>query len=324
MNKKRLFLFLASLLIIVIAVLLVTLINPTGKTISNPELKGEIRISGAWALYPMMVQWAQEFEKIYPEVKIDVSAGGAGKGATDALSGLVDIGMISREITPEEIEKGAFYIPVVTDAVFPTINENNPEIERILSTGFTKEEFSKLWISEEKVSIGEITGTDNLQSFNVYTRSDSCGAAETWAKYLEGKQEDLHGIAVYGDPGVAEAVKKDIFGVGYNNLNYAYDFNTGLPVSGIKIIPIDLNENKKIEPEEELNTKEQAINSITEGRYPSPPARELYIMTKTEFNSPTKEFVKWILTDGQEYVDETGYIQITELEINSALEKVGN
>ena len=42
------------------------------------ELKGEIQLSGAFALYPMAVKWAEEFRKIHPKVRIDISAGGAG------------------------------------------------------------------------------------------------------------------------------------------------------------------------------------------------------------------------------------------------------
>jgi len=71
----------------------------------------------------------------------------------------------------------------------------------------------------------------------VYTRSDACGAAETWAKYFGAKQEELKGTAVYGDPGVAEAVRKDLLGLGFNNLNFAYDLKSGKPVAGILALP---------------------------------------------------------------------------------------
>ena len=64
--------------------------------LQNIELQGTIRVSGAWALYPMMVRWGEEFRKIHPKVRVDISAGGAGKGIADALAGLVDIGMVSR------------------------------------------------------------------------------------------------------------------------------------------------------------------------------------------------------------------------------------
>ena len=78
----------------------------------------------------MMVKWGEEFRKVHPKVRIDISAGGAGKGIADALAGLVDVGMVSREITPEEVKRGAFPIPVVKDAVFPTMNHGNPALKR--------------------------------------------------------------------------------------------------------------------------------------------------------------------------------------------------
>src|SRR5579862_337008 len=69
------------------------------------ELKGTINISGAFALYPITVKWAQEFKKQHPNVVFNISAGGAGKGITDALSGLVDIGLASRDINPAEVDR---------------------------------------------------------------------------------------------------------------------------------------------------------------------------------------------------------------------------
>ena len=60
------------------------------------ELQGTITASGAFALYPLMVKWGEEYQKLHPDVQFDISAGGAGKGMTDALGGQVDIGMVSR------------------------------------------------------------------------------------------------------------------------------------------------------------------------------------------------------------------------------------
>jgi phosphate transport system substrate-binding protein len=297
------------------------------------EMKGIVRISGAWALYPMMVKWGEEFMKKYPKVRIDVSAGGAGKGMADALARLVDIGMVSREIRPEETEQGVFSAPVVKDAVFPTLNSQNPVLKSgLLQKGVTKKVFTALWIEGRSMTWGEVAGAGpsgtgaagaaSKQKVSVYTRSDSCGAAETWAQYLGGKQEDLMGVAVYGDPGLADAVKRDAGGTGYNNLNYAYDMKTGNPVEGILIIPIDVNENGKIDPQEDLSTKKKAIVAIQTGAYPSPPARDLYIVTKGGFQGLSKEFVRWILTEGQAFVDETGYIRLEERKVRETLKKI--
>jgi phosphate transport system substrate-binding protein len=290
---------------------------------SGTELEGTIKVSGAWALYPMMVKWAEEFQKVHPKVRIDLSAGGAGKGMADALGGAVDIGMVSREIRPEEIDQGAYFVPVVKDAVFPTINATNPVWEALSLKGVQRQTLVDLFIDGEPLTWGDIAGTDSGEAVNVYTRSDACGAAETWAKYLGGEQEDLKDIAVYGDPGLAEAVRMDPLGMGYNNLNYAYDMTTGLPVDGLQILPIDVNENGQVDPEEDLSTKEQALEAVITGVYPSPPARDLYLVTQTEFQGLSAKFVRWILTDGQQYLAEVGYISLTEDQINGALEKLG-
>jgi phosphate transport system substrate-binding protein len=274
----------------------------------------------------MMVRWGEEFRRVYPKVKVDISAGGAGKGVTDALSSLVNVGMVSREITQEEVKQGAFYVPVVKDAVFPMMSDENPVFQKGLSAkGMKKQTFIDLWIKGRDLTWGEMVGNDSKYKVHVYTRSDSCGAAETWAQYLGGKnQEDLQGIGVYGDPGLAEAVRKDFLGIGYNNLNYAYDFKTGLPPKGLRMVPVDLNENGKVDPEEDLKIKSRAIQAIASGIYPSPPARDLYLLTKENFKGLTKAFIRWILMDGQNYVEEIGYIKLTKIQVNLALKKLGH
>ena len=296
-----------------------------GSLKSPPNVQGTIRVSGAWALYPMMITWGEQFRKVYPRIRVDISAGGAGKGVADALAGLVNIGMVSREITQEEVRQGAFYVPVVKDAVFPIMSDENPVFQGGLSKKVIKKEtLIDLWIRGKNLTWGEIAGKDSRDRVHVYTRSDSCGAAETWAQYLGGKkQEDLQGIGVYGDPGLAEAVRKDPWGIGYNNLNYAFDFKTGLPPKGLRIVPVDLNENSKIDPNEDLKTKNSAVQAIASGIYPSPPARDLYLLTKENLSGLTKEFIRWILTDGQKYVEETGYLRLTRSQVDVALKKLG-
>lgn len=283
-----------------------------------------IKVSGAFALYPMMVKWAEEYQKIHPNVRIEVSAGGAGKGMTDALSGLVEIGMISREIYPEEVQQGAVYVKVTKDAVVATINANNPVLNDILTKGMTKQAFYNIYIAANVTTWGEVVNrSDVKEQINLYTRSDSCGAADTWAKYLGKKQENLNGTGVYGDPGILEAVKQDGLGIGYNNIGYAFDNETRRQVNGIRIIPIDTNENGKIDPEEEIySTKNEVVQAILMKIYPSPPARDLYLVTKGNFTGPTLEFVKWILTDGQKYIDAAGYVALPPDTIAEQLNKL--
>jgi len=276
------------------------------------DLEGTVTISGAWAIYPMMVRWTEEFQALYPGVRFDVSAGGAGKGMADALSGAVDIGMVSREIHPEEIDQGAYWVSVTKDAVFLTVNENNPVWLDLHQNGVTQEILEGIFITGEITTWGEVVGRPEVTDpVHVFTRSDACGAAETWAQYLGAQQEDLLGIGVYGDPGVLDAVIKDPLGVGYNNLNFAYDFDTGEPLAGAHVVPFDVNGNHMTDLEEIYDSKQQAVYAVAIGNYPSPPARNLNLVTKGQPSGLAQIFLVWILTDGQQYLDEAGYIPLS-------------
>jgi len=292
--------------------------------VPQKNLEGTISVSGAWALYPMTVKWAEEFQKAYPKVKVDISAGGAGKGMADALAGVVDIGMVSRAVYPAEIEKGAWWIAVTKDAVIPTINEKNPFLKDLTTKGVKRETFIDIWITENVKTWGQVLGTAAKEPVHVYTRSDACGAADTWAGYMGKKQEDLNGIGVYGDPGVTEAVKRDKLGIGYNNIGYAYDGKTKKALAGIRILPIDVNGNGKIDKEEDCYaTRDDIIKAIDEGRYPSPPARDLHFVCKgNPTREPVREFMNWVLTEGQKYVPEAGYINLTQPKIKEQMDKL--
>jgi phosphate transport system substrate-binding protein len=314
-------------IILVFLTILALLATGCGQSTSRAQeesaLKGTITVSGAWALYPMMVRWGEEFQKLHPGVKFDISAGGAGKGMADALMGAADIGMVSRVVYPEEEEKGAFWVSVTKDAVFLTVNEKNPVWEDLHQKGVTRETLIGIYITGEITTWGQVVGSPEVTDpIHVFTRSDAAGAPATWAEYLGKKQEDLLGVGVYGDPGVLEAVIKDPLGIGFNNLNYAFDAQTGKPVAGAHVAPLDANGNGQVDPEEIYDTKEQAINAVNMGHYPSPPARDLNLVTNGKPTGLVNTFLKWVLADGQKYLDEVGYIQLAGEKLDQELKKL--
>jgi len=291
----------------------------------SKELKGQISLSGAFALYPLAVKWAEEFRKLHPKVKIDISGGGAGKGITDALAKVVDLGMVSRELKPEEIAKGAWFVAVAKDAVVPTINAKNPKLKELLAKGITQEAATKIFVTGESKTWGNVLGIQSNIPIHVYNRSDACGAGETWAKYLGNKkQEDLLGTGVFGDPGVAAAVQKDPIAIGYNNIAYAYDLKTKRPNPGILVLPIDVNKNGKIDAAENFyTTSNQLITAIAQGKYPSPPARDLYLVSNGKPSNPVViAFLKYILTVGQKYNVPNGYISLPKGKLNTGIAKL--
>jgi phosphate transport system substrate-binding protein len=260
----------------------------------------------------MAVKWGEEFEKSHPKVKVDIQAGGAGKGVADVLSGMVDLGMVSRDVRPEEVAKGALPFAVTKDGVVATASAENPFLKDILAKGVSRPAFIDIWMSGQATTWGRALGTSVSEPVHVFTRSDACGAAETWAAYLGGRQEDLGGVGVYGDPGLADAVRRDPLGIGFNNINFAYDAKTLNPVEGLAVIPLDLDGNGTLDAEESFYvTRDELTGAIARGAYPSPPARDLFLVAKGRpGRSVVVEFLRWILTDGQAFVPETGYIRL--------------
>ncbi len=299
--------------------------NSSNTALKNDPLKGKITISGAFALYPLTVRWAEEFQKLHPKVTINISAGGAGKGMADALSRMVDLGMYSKELSPEERAKGAWFVAVAKDAVLPTVNTKNPVLKELKTKGMTRQMFYKVFITGEIKTWGEVVGTGSKDRIQPFTRSDACGAAEMWAKYIgKKKQEDLLGLGVNGDPGVADGVRKTLTGIGYNNLNFVYDMQTRQVYNGLEVVPIDINGNGHIDPEENFySTLDGVMKAIKEGQYPSPPARDLYLVAAGKpKNKNCIAFLRWILTDGQKFLTEAGYITLPEEKIKAGQDKL--
>ena len=318
-NSRRLL----QIVIIIISLLLSACGGQAPAGGGTGNLEGTLTISGAWALYPMMTRWAEEFQKLHPDVQFDVSAGGAGKGMADALAGAVDIGMVSRDITPEEEAKGAYWVAVTKDAVFPMVNASNPVLDQLMKKGVSRETFIGIYITGEITTWGQVIGRPEVtDAIHVYTRSDAAGAPETWAKYLGKKQEDLLGVGVFGDPGLLDAVIKDPLGIGFNNLGYAYDSASGKLVAGGIALPVDANGNGQADPEEVLDTKDKAVEMVAAGKYPSPPARAENLVTKGKPTGLALAFIQWILTDGQAFVGEAGYVKMTQEQLDASLIKI--
>lgn len=306
-----------SMMVFMVAALAVLLLKnslPASKKepAAKETLTGTISVSGAFALYPLAIQWAEQFQRLHPDVRMNISAGGAGKGIADAAGGAVDIGMASRDLFPEEIAHGAVGIAVAKDAVVPTISEDNPWLKILLKKGIKKKALANLWISSGEKTWGPITGTGVHASIHVYTRSDASGAAETWAAFFGKKQEDLEGTGVFGDPGLEEAVKRDPLGIGYNNLAYVFDAKTRKPVQGIRILPVDFQGT----PAGIYGNLNSMVSAVAAGKYPSPPTRNLFLVIK---KGPQKraaaEFIRWILSKGQTYVMTAGYVRLSKGEI---------
>ncbi|MBS1524501.1 MAG: phosphate ABC transporter substrate-binding protein, partial [Bacteroidetes bacterium] len=78
------------------------------------------------------------------------------------------------------------------------------------------------------------------------------------------------------------------------------------------------------DPDENFyDTIDHLTDAIADGKYPSPPARNLGFLFKGKPQKPElKEFVKYVLTNGQKFVDEYGYIQLSKQKLAEELKKL--
>ena len=91
------------------------------------------------------------------------------------------------------------------------------------------------------------------------------------------------------------------------------------------VIPLDLDSSRILETSERFYSSLSDIaRAVKEGVYPAPPARDLYLVTKgIPSDGTVRDFLEWVLTDGQAFVENAGYIPVDSAQIESALGKLG-
>lgn len=286
---------------------------------------GNISISGAFALYPITVLWAEAFKKENPNVRFNISAGGAGKGIADVLSNMADIGLLSRDLHEQESQQGAFPIPVAKDAVIAVINSQHPNYQLLEQRGLSQDELQGIFVDKRYKLWSDIDPRLEQQPIETYVRSDAAGAAETWANFLGTHQEGLQGIGIFGDPGLVQAIKASPLSIGFSNINFVYDLKSKHSTTDIAALPLDINSNGHIDPNESFY---QHLDSLTEAiaanRYPEPPARNLSFVIQADRNSKLlTAFLRFALAEEQQaQLLSNGYVPLNQKQRTEALNKL--
>ena len=119
-------------------------------------------------------------------------------------------------------------------------------------------------------------------------------------------------------------IRNNPFSIGYCNLIYAFDIKTCNQVSGIQVLPLDLNKNGRIDYKEKVPDEFCKFRrAVCIGKYSNDLCRTLYIVSKTKpIDKVTVEFLKWILTQGQHMVEKNGYAKLSGLALENALIKL--
>ena len=90
-------------------------LNPTGK----------IKISGSSSVTPVMEKLKEAYIALNPDTVIEIQQSDSSNAIQSTSDGICDIGMISRELTENEKQKGLISSAIATDSIAVIVNKEN-------------------------------------------------------------------------------------------------------------------------------------------------------------------------------------------------------
>ncbi len=271
-------------------------------------VSGNISSIGSDTLNNLMTLWAEEFNRFYPNVNVQIQGAGSSTAPPALTEGTSTFGPMSRGMRDSEIESfedrhgyEPTVLPVAIDTVAVYVNRDNP-IEG-LSLPQVDAIFSSTRMSDYPEDItrwGQVglDGSWENRDISLYSRNAVSGT------YGYFRDNALFGgdfrSSVNEQPGsssVVQGVAESINGIGYSGIGY----NT----SGVRAIPLAREHGgEHFEP--------NADNAAT-GDYPL--SRFLYVYINKHPNEPLEpsvaEFVKMLYSQvGQEVVVRDGFVPL--------------
>ena len=256
-----------------------------------------INITGTRFFYPLVEKWAEEFKKENPDVDIIVRF-----GLQNA-----DISMTGTPVDKENPDKGKYTV-VSKFAVVPIINEQNPAWTELQKRGLSKTDFEKIYFRGDQQINNFALNSGVAVPIRVYTRG-ACASA-TFSRHFGKKIDDLANLdtKIADDEVLLQNVLNDSLGVAYNNLGFVYDLQTRKQKPGIKVVPVDLNGNGKIDSDENFyDNLDQLIQKLETAHIDLPPVGKMVFIYK-EDKPEVNAFVTWVQAKGQQYNHSLGFL----------------
>lgn len=261
--------------------------------------KTTINITGTRFFYPLVEKWAEEYKKQHPDVEVVVKF-----GLRDA-----DISMTGTPVEKEDASKGRYEV-VSKFAVVPVINAQNPAWNDLQRRGLAATDFEKIYFRGDQQQSKFLLSSGVAVPIRVYTRG-AC-ASETFSRHFGKQVNDLANLdtKIADDKVLLQNVLNDSLGVAYNNLGFVYDLQTRRQKPGIKVVPVDLNGNGRIDDDENFyENLDVVIQKLETGHVELPPVGKMVFIYKEE-RPEVREFVKWVGANGQQYNHGLGFLDV--------------
>lgn len=254
-----------------------------------------IENKGSDTMVNLALAWAEAYMAIHPEVSISVTGGGSGTGIAAMINRTVDIANASRQMTPEEISAAEAngILPeefiIARDAIAVVVNPSNP-VDRL-----TIQQISDIYTG--KITNWEQVGGEN-RPIVLLSRESNSG---TYDYFLEnvirmGEDSDLlfapDTLLMPSSEGISAEIRQNPNAIGYDGLGYVTPDQKVVAIAerdgGPYVLP--------------------SVETVNNGSYPI--SRPLYMYTAGEPSGRIKDYLDWILTDGQQLVLDLGFVPL--------------
>ncbi len=270
-------------------------------------IAGKVSSVGSDTLANLMTLWAEEFQKIYPSVSVQIQAAGSSTAPPALIEGSSNLGPMSRVMKEKEIadfeKKFGYkptYFPVAIDALAVFVHKDNPlggmsikQVDAIFSAT------RKCGGTVDITTWGQLGLTGGWQNrpIQLFGRNSASGTYGYFKSkgLCKGDFKDT----VNEQPGsssVVQSINDSRNAIGYSGIGYL--------TAGVRALPISTRTGKYVEP-----TAANAANGI----YPLSRFLYVYINKKPGQELPPleRELIKLIYSRlGQEVVVKDGYVPL--------------
>jgi hypothetical protein len=276
-------------------------------SVSAQEKEANVfNLTGAKFTFSLIEKWVSEYNKVNPQAPVIINT----KQNADAAQTLK---VAAYQVPDSDLLANQIISYVGRYALIPVSNKQNPILAKVGKSGLSKKALKKLLFDESDIFTEDQQDSKSKYIATVYSRESQAPTTIVLAKYFGARPVDLKGKKVLGDDiYLLNAIKKDTTGVTYNSISYTYDLQSRKLRSDIALLPLNIRAQQK----EALNSLDldNIISLLEKSSVENIPVQNFgLVLTKEQINNKTlRSFLKWVVTNGQNYNHEAGFLSLDE------------
>jgi glycine cleavage system H lipoate-binding protein/ABC-type phosphate transport system substrate-binding protein len=272
-------------------------------------------------LLKLSATWAEEYNRLFPGANIKVISVADQKGVQSMMQE-GNIGFTSGAYIPA-LKNGSLWSVVVgRDVIVPVFNAKNPFLEEIAAHGISPAVLSGFF-SNSTVSWGTLLKNGRQEKAELFCPGDE-PTLKSVAAFLHTDEGKILAGKTAGTADVLAAVEKDPLALGFCKLADVIDPSTQQLFAGIRLLPVDRNGNGTMDFNEKIyDNVSDFSRGVWIGKYPRALVSNIYTVASAQpENSAQVGFIKWVIADGQKFLEGNGFTDLLASERQSAADRL--